>query len=63
MRDKSQCVLCRKPIVAEFKPFCSRGCRDRDLLSWLGEEYRTAGPAAEDMDGEGGVRPALQGDD
>jgi uncharacterized protein len=26
--------------VAAFKPFCSKGCRDRDLLSWFGEGYR-----------------------
>jgi endogenous inhibitor of DNA gyrase (YacG/DUF329 family) len=34
------CPLCKKPRVAAFKPFCSKGCRDRDLLSWFGEGYR-----------------------
>ena len=34
------CPLCGKPRVQEFKPFCSRGCRDRDLLAWFGEGYR-----------------------
>jgi endogenous inhibitor of DNA gyrase (YacG/DUF329 family) len=29
-----------------MRPFCSQGCRDRDLLQWLGEGYRVAGPAA-----------------
>ena len=29
-------------------PFCSQGCRDRDLLNWLGEGYRVPGPPAED---------------
>ncbi|MCC2602419.1 DNA gyrase inhibitor YacG [Sphingopyxis yananensis] len=48
------CPLCRKPRVEEFKPFCSRGCRDRDLLSWFGEGYRVPVVQAPDggMDGD-----------
>jgi uncharacterized protein len=35
------CPMCRKPVrTSEFRPFCSRGCKDRDLLAWLGEGYR-----------------------
>ncbi|MBL8651289.1 MAG: DNA gyrase inhibitor YacG [Sphingopyxis sp.] len=34
------CPLCGNPRREEFKPFCSRGCRDRDLLTWFGEGYR-----------------------
>ena len=34
------CPLCGNPRVEAFKPFCSRGCRDRDLLAWFGEGYR-----------------------
>lgn len=34
------CPQCGKPRADEFKPFCSRGCRDRDLLKWFGEDYR-----------------------
>lgn len=30
-------------MVAAFKPFCSQGCRDRDLLNWLGDAYRVPG--------------------
>ncbi|MBU4556185.1 MAG: DNA gyrase inhibitor YacG [Actinobacteria bacterium] len=46
MARKASCPVCKAPTVAEFKPFCSRGCRDRDLLKWLGEDYRVpAGPA------------------
>ena len=41
MPSKSpRCPLCGKPRDPEFKPFCSRGCRDRDLLNWFGEDYR-----------------------
>ncbi len=38
--------LCSNPPVQEHAPFCSRGCRDRDLLKWLGEGYRLPGEAA-----------------
>ncbi|WP_298016777.1 DNA gyrase inhibitor YacG [uncultured Parasphingopyxis sp.] len=38
------CPICRKPPAAEFEPFCSRGCKDRDLLNWLGDGYRVPGP-------------------
>ena len=36
------CPLCGKPRAAEFRPFCSRGCRDRDLNRWFDEAYRVA---------------------
>ncbi|MFL6774150.1 MAG: DNA gyrase inhibitor YacG [Sphingomicrobium sp.] len=44
------CPLCGKSASHEHAPFCSRGCKDRDLLKWLGEGYRIAGPAAEESD-------------
>jgi uncharacterized protein len=34
------CPLCAKLTDPVHKPFCSRGCKDRDLLNWLGEAYR-----------------------
>jgi uncharacterized protein len=34
------CPLCKAPSARDHAPFCSRGCKDRDLLNWLGEEYR-----------------------
>jgi uncharacterized protein len=37
---RQPCPLCGKPAAADHKPFCSRGCRDRDLLNWLGDAYR-----------------------
>ena len=45
---KKGCPICGKPDVAGFSPFCSQGCRDRDLLQWLGEGYRVAGAPADD---------------
>ena len=45
--DAKRCPVCGKPEIAEHAPFCSSGCKDRDLLKWLGEGYRIAGPAAD----------------
>ena len=44
------CPLCGKPEAPDHAPFCSRGCKDRDLLKWLGEGYRIAGPPADEGD-------------
>ena len=41
------CPLCGKPEDPQHSPFCSRGCKDRDLLKWLGEGYRIPGPPAD----------------
>ena len=41
------CPLCGKPTEPAHKPFCSQGCRDRDLLNWLDEGYRVPGPSAD----------------
>lgn len=43
MTRSKKCPLCGKPVTAEHAPFCSRGCKDRDLLKWLGEGYRLPG--------------------
>jgi len=53
-----KCPQCGKPEHPDHAPFCSAGCKDRDLLKWLGEGYRIAGPPADpervDSDGDGG---------
>lgn len=36
----------RQARLAGASPFCSQGCRDRDLLNWLGDAYRVPGPPA-----------------
>jgi endogenous inhibitor of DNA gyrase (YacG/DUF329 family) len=41
--------MCGKPQAKEFRPFCSKRCRDVDLAKWLGEGY--AIPAVEPPDG------------
>jgi len=54
--DAKTCPICGQPEAKQRAPFCSRGCKDRDLLNWLGEGYRIAGPAADpervDSDGD-----------
>lgn len=53
---KITCPRCRdaeRPVTREspFFPFCSRDCRDRDLSSWLREDYRVdAGPIPPGVD-------------
>jgi endogenous inhibitor of DNA gyrase (YacG/DUF329 family) len=54
VRATPRCPLCGKPESADHRPFCSRGCKDRDLLRWLGEGYLVPGPAAPDGGEDGG---------
>ncbi|WP_109808518.1 DNA gyrase inhibitor YacG [Sphingosinithalassobacter portus] len=43
MTRRDTCPVCGNPAAPDTKPFCSRGCKDRDLLQWLGEGYRIPG--------------------
>lgn len=54
----ARCPACRRPASAADRPFCSRACRDRDLLRWLGEGYRIPGPPADPGSSESGVDKA-----
>ena len=47
---KRKCGMCDKPVVHEFRPFCSRRCANLDLGNWLGETYRVAGDAPPEYD-------------
>ena len=33
------CPICGKPMVQEFRPFCSARCADVDLNRWLTDRY------------------------
>ena len=48
MAQAGACPICGKPTAPLHKPFCSRGCVDRDLLQWLGEGYRLPVEAVND---------------
>jgi endogenous inhibitor of DNA gyrase (YacG/DUF329 family) len=39
------CPICRKPRSSAFAPFCSKGCKDRDLARWFGDGYAVPGPS------------------
>jgi len=58
---RDTCPICGKPPQTEFKPFCSRGCKDRDLLQWLGEGYRVPGERV-DPDTQTGLDTATSRD-
>lgn len=52
------CPACKQPSVQQFRPFCSRGCRDRDLIGWFDEVYRIpVRPGAEEGDDVPGYDP------
>ena len=52
--EAKSCPLCGKPpAAADHAPFCSRGCKDRDLLKWLGEGYRIPGPPVDPQQVDG----------
>lgn len=38
--ESRPCAICGRPVVAQFRPFCSKRCADVDLSRWLGEKYR-----------------------
>jgi endogenous inhibitor of DNA gyrase (YacG/DUF329 family) len=46
------CPICGKPVVAGYRPFCSRRCADVDLGRWLTESYRIPAESEEEA-GEG----------
>ena len=56
LRPSARCPICRKPPRAPFLPFCSRACRDKDLIGWFDEDYRipARGPGDEGDNPEDG---------
>ena len=45
------CAICQKPVDPAFAPFCSRLCKNTDLLRWFNEDYRI--PTQEPITEEG----------
>jgi uncharacterized protein len=33
------CPICRRPAIAQYRPFCSKRCADADLGAWLTNAY------------------------
>jgi len=48
--SKAKCAICGKPVVAEFRPFCSTRCKQVDLNRWLTESYRVPDRPIDDED-------------
>lgn len=53
MARLKSCPLCGKTATVDHAPFCSQGCRDRDLLKWFGEGYTIPAAPHEDLDNLG----------
>jgi uncharacterized protein len=54
------CPICGKPADDQFRPFCSRRCREVDLNRWLSGVYAVPVTADEEEDerrDEGGETP------
>ena len=47
---RKACPICKKPREAEFAPFCSQRCRDKDLAAWFSDGYAVPGAPANPED-------------
>ena len=48
MAKATKCPLCGEPSSQESRPFCSRRCKDRDLINWLDGGYAVLGREDDD---------------
>jgi endogenous inhibitor of DNA gyrase (YacG/DUF329 family) len=44
------CPICGKPVLAAYRPFCSRRCADVDLARWLNGAYAIPSDDPEDVE-------------
>lgn len=54
MVASSKCPACDKPSSEEHKPFCSKKCKDVDLLNWLDGSYSVPAVELDDIDDDAG---------
>ena len=53
MKNKPpRCSVCKKPVVEEYRPFCSKRCADIDLGRWLNESYAIEASEGSDVESE-----------
>ena len=57
MANGPKCAICGKPVVPEFRPFCSTRCKQVDLNRWLTESYRVPAKPALDDEEDAPTRP------
>ena len=55
----ARCPICRKPVVREHRPFCSKHCAEIDLGRWLNGSYAVPGAPADE---EGEALPQIPDD-
>jgi len=49
--SQPKCAQCRrKPVAADYRPFCSKRCADIDLNKWLSDGYAIPGSPADIAD-------------
>ena len=60
-RRPGKCVICGKPQVQKFRPFCSGRCADVDLHNWIAGNYRV--PTDEAPDESAGETASSEPDD
>ena len=44
------CPICKKPVVKQYRPFCSKRCADVDLSRWLSGGYAVPSDDPEDIE-------------
>lgn len=55
------CPICKRPALADYRPFCSRRCADVDLGRWFKGAYAIPAGPADDADAPDA--PAQDNDD
>ena len=48
LASKAKCPQCGRPVVLEYRPFCSKRCADVDLSRWLNGVYAVPGRSTEE---------------
>lgn len=38
--SQTSCPICQKPSAQTFMPFCSKVCKNIDLIHWFRQDYR-----------------------
>lgn len=49
-RNNRKCPLCGHPAEEDYRPFCSKRCKQLDLGRWLDESYRVPVVETDDLD-------------
>ena len=56
-KRQRKCPLCGQPAEEEFRPFCSKRCKQLDLGRWFDESYRVPVLETDDLDIDGEDEP------